>query len=186
MQDKDNLEKFIHENRTAFDAKEPREQVWDNIDTALEPKQQNNQLWYWKAAVILLIGAVAFLLIDRPTNGLDNLTIDEHQALEASNLEKFEELEMFYTSIISNKSSKLLVAQEEGDEFDYLGADINDLDMVYDDLKEVFLESQQSEEVLDRLIHILRQKIHLLNSQLDILESERLPEEMKSEIGLSM
>lgn len=185
MQGKDSLEKFIHENRAAFDNKEPSTHVWNKIDASLKPKQ-SNQLWYWKAAVILLIGAVTFLLIDRPANSLDNLTIDEHQALEASNLEKFEELEQFYTSIISNKSNKLLVELEDGDGFDYLGTDIKDLDVIYDDLKEVFLESQQSEEILDRLIHILRQKIHMLNSQLDILEQERLPEEMKSELGLSM
>lgn len=185
MQGKDNLEKFIHENRVAFDDKEPRAHVWNKIDSAIESKP-SNQLWYWKAAVILLIGAVAFLIIDRPADGLDNLTIDEHQALEASNLEKFQELEMFYTSIISNKNDKLLVELEDGGNFDYLGTDIEDLDIIYDDLKEVFLESQQSDEVLDRLIHILRQKIHVLNSQLDILEQERLPEEMKSELGLSM
>lgn len=185
MQGKDNLEKFIHENRMAFDDKEPKEDVWNKIDASLEPKQ-SNQLWYWKAAVVLLIGAVSFLLIDRSTDGLQKLTIDEHQALETSNLEKFEELELFYTSIISNKNDKLLVELEEGNEFNYLGTDIKDLDVIYDDLKAVFLESQQSEEILDRLIHILRQKIHMLNSQLDILERDRLPEDMKSELGLSM
>lgn len=184
MQGKDSLEKFIHENRMAFDDKKPNDHVWNKIDASLEPKQ-TNELWYWKAAVILLIGAVTFLLIDRPTDGLDKQIIDEHQALETSNLEKFEELELFYTSIISNKNEKLLVELEEGNEFDYLGTDIKDLDVIYDDLKEVFLESQQSEEVLDRLIHILRQKIHMLNSQLDILERERLPEDMKSELGLT-
>jgi len=186
MQGKDNLEDFIQENRAAFDLKTPRDQVWSSIEKEIEPRP-SNQLWYWKAAVILLIGAVTFLLIDRSSVTSGQLDIDEQQAaIEVASLEKFQELETFYTSIISNKVDKVSVALEEGNEFDYLVADIKSLDLIYHDLKDVFLESQQSEEVLDRLMHILRQKIHLINSQLDILERDILPEAMKKDVGVSM
>ncbi|OEK05175.1 hypothetical protein [Roseivirga misakiensis] len=185
MQGKDNLENFIRNNRAEFDDKSPSDNVWNAIERDLEPKT-TNQLWYWKAAVFLLVGAVTFLLIDRPNQDQVSPNIDEQQALlETANLEKFEELETFYSSIISNKISKLEGVEEDA-QFDYLEAEIKNLDVLYSDLKNVFLESQQSEEVLDRLIHILRQKIHLINSELDILESDRLPEEMRKEVGLSM
>jgi len=186
MQDKDNLEKFIENNREAFDLKEPKTDVWTNIETKLRP-ERSTTLWYWKAAVILLIGAVAFLLTDKymPLSQ-DEASFDESEILASNNLEKFEDLEVFYTSIISKKKNKVSEELETGKTFNFLEADLQELDVIYNDLKEVFLESQQSEEVLDRLLHLLRQKIHLLNSQLDILERNKLPEDMKERIDISM
>lgn len=186
MQDKDNLERFIEENRTGFDLKEPSQQVWTNIESKLRPSQKTT-LWYWKAAVFLLIGAVGFLLTDKFLPESETvISIEEQEILATSNLEKFEDLEVFYSSIISKKREKVSEELEAGDMINYLEADIKEVDVIYKDLKEVFLESQQSEEVLDRLLHLLRQKIHLLNSQLDILEKNKLPQEMKGETDISM
>ncbi len=185
QQDKDNLEQFIVENRAAFDGKEPNERVWSNIESKLESKAQPT-LWYWKAAVFLLIGAVGFLLANKYSTKKNQVAGVEELAQE-SNLEKFEELEMFYASIISNKSEKLSQELSESDDiFNYLEADIEELDVIYKDLKEVFIESQQSDEILDRLIHLLRQKIHMLNSQLDILDRDRLPYDMKQDLNRSI
>ncbi len=186
MQDKDNLERFIENNRGAFDLKEPKSDVWTNIEAKLRP-ERSTALWYWKAAVILLVGAVAFLLTDKylPLSQSET-SFDESEILASNNLEKFEDLEVFYTSIISKKKSKVSEELETGKVFNFLEADLQELDVIYNDLKEVFLESQQSEEVLDRLLHLLRQKIHLLNSQLDILERDKLPEDMKKELDISM
>lgn len=186
MQDKDNLERFIEENREGFDLKEPKQEVWTNIESNLQP-ERTNTLWYWKAAVFLLIGAVGFLLTDKFLPESETIiSIEQQQSLATSNLEKFEELEVFYSSIISKKREKVSEELEAGDMFNYLEGDIQELDLIYTDLKDVFLESQQSEEVLDRLVHLLRQKIHLLNSQLDILERDKLPQEMKEATGISM
>ena len=187
MQGKDNLEQFIREHRSSFDTKDPSSKVWDSIGQELaRGDSPRNTLWYWKAAVFLLIGAVGFLLVDKFA-GTAIPSIDESTlASEVSNLEKFQELEIFYTSIITEKSGKLNEELQDDEHFNHLEVDMKVLDELYADLKEVFLQSQQSEEVLNRLIHVLRQKIHLLNSQLDILEDEMLPEEMRAEPGISM
>ncbi|GEM_PF-795546 len=186
MQDKDKLARFIEENRQEFDLKEPKRQVWKGIESKLKPVQATT-LWYWKAAVFLLIGAVGFLLTDKFLPESETIiSIEQQEALATSNLEKFEELEVFYSSIISKKRAKVSEELGTGDMFNYLEGDIQELDVIYKDLKGVFLESQQSEEVLDRLVHVLRQKIHLLNSQLDILERDKLPEEMRKSIDISI
>lgn len=186
MQDKDNLERFIQENREGFDLKEPRQQVWAKVERGLRPSQTTT-LWYWKAAVFLLIGAVGFLLTDKFLPESETvISIEQQESLAMSNLEKFEDLEFFYSSIISKKREKVSEELEAGDMINYLEGDIKELDVIYKDLKDVFLESQQSEEVLDRLVHLLRQKIHLLNSQLDILERDKLPQEMKDGTDISM
>lgn len=185
QQDKDNLEEFVQKNREAFDTKEPDPKVWSHIESRLEPKESVSRLWYWKAAVFLLIGAVGFLLVDKYSPRTES-SIDGQQVLQVSNLEEFEELEVFYTSIISRKSDKLTEELSESSIFNYLEADLEELDLVYGDLKAVFLESQQSDEIMDRLIHILRQKIHLLNSQIDILEKDKFPKDIREGLDLSI
>ena len=100
MQDKDKLARFIQENRQEFDLKEPKRQVWKGIESKLKPVQATT-LWYWKAAVFLLIGAVGFLLTDKFLPESETIiSIEQQEALATSNLEKFEELEVFYSSII--------------------------------------------------------------------------------------
>ncbi len=186
MQDKDKLEYFIKENREGFDVSEPRKEVWTGIESKLSG-EESNRLWYWKAAVFLLIGAVGFLLADKFLPKSETIdSMEQLDALAASNLEKFEELEVFYSSIISKKRDKVSEELESGDMFNYLEADIKELDVIYKDLKGVFIQSQQSEEVLDRLVHLLRRKIHLLNSQLDLLERDKLPEAMRKDVSVSM
>ncbi len=186
MQDKDKLEYFIKQNKEGFDVNEPRKEVWTGIESKLRAEQPN-RLWYWKAAVFLLIGAVGFLLVDKFSPKSETIdSMEQLEALATTNLEKFEELEVFYSSIISKKREKVSEELESGDVFNYLEADMKELDVIYKDLKGVFLRSQQSEEVLDRLVHLLRRKIHLLNSQLDILERDKLPEAMRKDTSVSM
>ena len=179
MQGKDKLEKFIIENREAFDASEPKEDNWTRIESQLnfeaKPVSKPNVGWYWKAAVFLLLGAVGYLLVDRyevqPTNDL-----------EASNVEKFRELETFYTSLIANKKERLESELDSEVATVNLKVEMQELDDIYADLKELFLESQPSEQVMERLIHLLRQKLRVMDGQLEIIEREKLPESMQEEL----
>ncbi len=178
MQGKDNLEKFVAENREAFDDRMPGEELWSSIDKVLRTQVVAKTAWYWKAAVVVLLGAVSFLLFDKYS--VENQTLAELESAEVSNIDKFEDLESFYTSIISQKQVKLNEELENNDEvYNYVEADLEELNELYSDLKELFLESQPSDELLDRLLHLLRQKIHLINSQLDIIGTEKVPESMK-------
>ncbi|HEY9117642.1 MAG TPA: hypothetical protein VIN11_07435, partial [Roseivirga sp.] len=66
MQDKDKLEGFIEEHRGAFDSEVPHRRNWTAIEKKLgfsDEITQPKTPWYWKAAVVLLLGAVSFLLI---------------------------------------------------------------------------------------------------------------------------
>ena len=175
MQDRDNLEKFVAENREAFDDRLPNRDIWSAIDQDLRAQVQppTRTAWYWKVAVILLLGAVSFLLFDKYSVQTETLT--DLESAEESNVEKFEDLESFYASIINRKRIKLdeeLVSNSE--HYNYIEADLQELNELYADLKEMFLESQPSDELLDRLLHLLRQKIHLINSQLDIIGTEKI------------
>ncbi|GHE68901.1 MULTISPECIES: hypothetical protein [Roseivirga] len=180
MQDNDKLEALIRNNRESFDSHEPRPENWQKIEAELGFDQRRDNktqsLWLWKAAVILLLGVVAFLLADK---------YNQSEPLEEqlASVQHFEELETFYTSLINNKRERLSEVKGESS-FD-LQVEMKELDEIYSDLRELFLESQPSEQVLERLVHLLRQKLHVIDSQLEIIEQEQLPEEMKKEMEVN-
>ncbi len=182
MQGKDNLEKFVAENREALDDRMPNRDVWSAIDQDLRTEIKFQTAWYWKVAVVVLLGAVSFLLFDKYS--VQTQTLADIESLEVSNVDKFEDLESFYTSIISQKETKLNEELAQNREYyNYIETDLEELNELYTDLKELFLESQPSDELLDRLLHLLRQKIHLINSQLDIIGTEKVPS-VKSDLSI--
>ena len=188
MQDKDQLEQFISNNKEQFDLAEPSDRIWGAITDELEPETKKGTtqvLWYWKAAVVVLLAAVTFLMVDRFTN--NKVISEEPLAAEVSQVDTFKDMEVFYTSIINKKKERLNEELEGQEALNYLEADIAELDKLYQEMREFFLESQSSPEVMDRLMHLLRQRLHLINSQLDILEENKLPEEIKNNsVELSM
>ena len=183
MQDKDQLEQFISERRSEFDTIEPPKGVWDKIDKELDQQIESpttGVLWYWKAAVVVLLAAVTFLMVDK-------FSTEQVQPVEElAEVSEFEELETFYTSIISKKELKLEEAMKGEEAINYLEADIEELELLYNDLRKVYIEEQASPEVYDRLMHLLRRRLHLINAQLDIIAKEKLPEEVKLNTDLSM
>jgi hypothetical protein len=161
----DRLEDFIKENRGQFDELEPRHSVWEKIDVELtdgKVKSINLTMWLWKVAVVILIGAVAFLLVDR-------YTFKEQQIAAVTTVEEFNELETFYTSLISKKELRVEDATSSDDFFTFLATDIEEIDAIYIELKTTFEKDLETPAVLDALVHLLRQKLHLISSQLDVL-----------------
>ncbi len=169
----DRLEEFIKENRAQFDTEEPRHSVWEKIDVELSDKKVktlNSGMWFWKAAVVILIGAVTFLMIDR-------YNVEPALADEITTLDEFKDLETFYTSLITEKKSKIDSEIASDEFFTFLETDIQEIDAIYAELKKTFDEDQETPIVLNALVHLLRQKLHLLSSQLDAIN------EVKSDGG---
>lgn len=161
----DRLEDFIKENRGQFEEFEPRHSVWEKIDVALtdgKVKSINPAMWLWKVAVVILIGAVAFLLVER-------YTFKEQQIAALTTVEEFNELETFYTSLISKKELRVEDATASDNFFTFLETDIEEIDAIYAELKKTFEEDLETPAVLDALVHLLRQKLHLISSQLDVI-----------------
>ncbi len=181
MQGKDRLERFIAENSEAFDTEVPNKRNWNAIESELgfnDNRHRQNTSWYWKAAVFLLLGAVGFLLVDKYDFKVSNDQV--------SNLQKFEELETFYSSLIANKEERLASETPNREASVYLEVEIKELDEIYSDLKEMFLESQPSEQVMERLVHLLRQKLHVIDSQLERIEKQKIPEGVEDSAEISM
>ena len=166
---KDRLEQFIRENRAAFDDKEPGEKVWQGIsrdlDAGFPVKRLKKQLWYWKAAALLLLMTSGFLLwslLVQPASL-------ESELAKAS--KDFTEIEAFYFKQISEKR-QLIYHHEE----DLLGEvdfehELQKLDAMYQVLK-TDLDQRPSKEVVDALILNLLVRIDILNKALERLEEK--------------
>lgn len=157
----DNLEKFIENNRKAFDDKQPSDKVWGRINPKL-PKNNIN-MWWKVAAIIFFVSTVTLV----------------HQNYFTSNVSANElaELESFYFEQIDYKQS-LVYNSHEIDMESAIGLeeDLQKLDAMYKVLKEEW-QKRPSKEVLEALTLNLIVRIDILNRQLQAIEKPETPTE---------
>ncbi len=159
-----NLEEFIKSNREEFDNKQPREKLWDRIESDLD--QSNGYGWIWKAAAVLLLAVCSFLIWER----------NQFQSIGSSAVAEFQmdpaflETEIYYTNVISEQ--RMLVEQFDLNDPELKEAfrrDLASLDTMYQELKIEYVETS-NQAVLQALIDNLQLRMELLNQQVLILE----------------
>lgn len=160
-----NLEKFIKSNREEFDAKEPREKLWTQIESDLDGGKTDYG-WLWKAAVVVLLAVSGYLIWERA----QVQTIESTVASELQVDPEFVETELYCTQLITQK----ILVLEEYDIDDQkikevFKNDLSSLDSSYLELKQEFIDTN-NEAVLDALIDNLIVRMELLNQQLMILD----------------
>lgn len=155
----DQFEKFIMENRDAFDDAAPSDQVWNKIDKKMDGKRPVFSI-AWKVAAVLFLASTVFLLIDR-----------NNQAPAGPQLShEFIEAEDYYTTLISQRKEaiKQQLTPEQEEQFLF---DINQLDSMYTELKNTYKTNASNERVVDAMINNLQLRLDILNKQLEILEN---------------
>ncbi len=162
----DNLEKYLRSHRDALDVKEPRDKVWNRIETELD-ETPGHKMWLWKAAVIVLIAVCAFLVWER------NYWRDHSAAVAVSEINldpEFEETELYYTQLIQEKQQLIThYRQQNPDLVESFQADLDNLDSLYLELKTEFIETS-NQTVVEAMINNLQLRMELLNQQIKILE----------------
>ena len=65
---KDSLKEFVAQNKQAFDAHQPADSSWKQIEMKLPEKRFRlwNSVILWRSAAILLMGISIFLFISKP------------------------------------------------------------------------------------------------------------------------
>ena len=170
---KDELEKYILENREAFDHQEPPEDAWKKIaqKRGIHSFSGPNFNQLWKAAAVVFFVIAIGLWLER--RSLVEPYVSE-QAIE------LRQAEMYYEGIIEQKISLVnndqYLTQELGKTF---AGDIYQLDSVYRKLKLTW-EETPTERVRDAMIVNLQMRIELLNQQLQILETVKFRKNEKS------
>ncbi len=157
----DNLEKYIRENRAAFDRKQPPKRIWEELDKAL-PQKKNKTLRLWRGFRV----AAAVLLLLSVGGVLGNYMANKNFAAEniASKLpDDFTELENYYQQEVSSKMKQLTNVNMDKDQ---VTLDLDQLDAALEELKEDILSAPKGteEQIINAMILNYKTKIDLLET----------------------
>lgn len=188
---KDNLERFLRDNREAFDNKEPSDALWKKIETGLtnqQPEQaspfreiyKNQGLsaspkrgfqigwpsldWRVAASVAIFLLAGCFLYINRQYG-----VVSQPNVVAASPGYAKEVVQ--YTRLIDDKRVELKQLAEGNPEiYQAFAADLNRLEKSYRSLKADLPQNPNQEVLIQAMIQNLQLQINLLNEQLRVIE----------------
>jgi hypothetical protein len=181
------LEKFMRDNREAFDSEEPRPQVWASLEKQLAPPDKKGKVIAMKflrigvAAAVLVLAGIGVFYLATGTESVDppvvattpsELTpsVTEDKMLEEINPTYAKEVYHF-TQLIELKQTELKQIEKDNPELykQFIG-DINKLDSSYYALKNELPANPNREQLLEAMIQNLRLQTDLLNQQLNIIK----------------
>lgn len=157
------LEKFIRQNREAFDDKEPSQKVWNKIEASMNFSANGwwNSVVLWRAAAVIFMAFSIYLLIPKPF-------IKSQSADIAAS--EFNDVEAFYFEQITEKVA-MIDDFKKNEGLNGFTQDFQQLEAMYMILKEE-MKTQPSQKVKDALVLNLLVRINLLNQQLYKLDKE--------------
>ena len=172
------LEKFIDENRNAFDDMEPPGRAWEKIHQAIKKKSVLNfssgyfARWVAAAVVIIILSATAFLLLNKKENGdVANVRNRDTTVTDlVSNTPEHHEMNQF-AGIISVKQAELkLLAREQPELYKRFTSATLQLDSSYNILKNQISVTPNRELLIEAMIQNLQLQLDILNQQLSIIK----------------
>jgi hypothetical protein len=161
---KDRLERFVEENRDAFDALEPRSDLWLDISLKLLDKEEVSRpiwfrqtFWRYAAAVIILLSVgVGIFQLGRYTERVDTGIAFETAPLQDADLRKM---------------------GLAGD----FSRDLASLDSAYTRLKRDLYKGTNKEQIVDAMIQNLQMRSEIISRQIQTLNQIRTIKEDKKE-----
>lgn len=165
---KDKLEKFVLENREDFDVFEPDEKLWDGIQNDMTPVRKLN----WKtialrvaAVVVIFISSYFFHDFMQGDNNVNLTEVNTDQPNEQ--MQMLMEAEVFYTSQINSAQEEfILLSGNNTALIEDINYDLNELDTVFEDLKNDLKENGDNQEVVEAMIQNYRIKLQILEDML--------------------
>jgi hypothetical protein len=190
-----NLERFIRENREAFDHLEPNAALWDKIGDAIgENKQATTRVismsWVrWAVAATLflaLAGTVSYQLFwksrtaDLPIAQTNTTHEEPVDALVSQIDPQYAKLVSQFTEVIETKQNQLKkMAKDDPELYQKFSGDIQRLDSSYHVLRSTLNANPNTEQLLQAMISNLQMQIDLLNQQLSIIQQVKQPKSEK-------
>jgi hypothetical protein len=170
----DKFEKFITENREAFDIQDPDPKIWRKIKGNLQfSRRPEWKQILQKVAVIAVIFAASYLaneMVHRYQHG--ELKAD-HPATKSNSVPGLTEAEAYYTSLLNQKMDELKPVMANcpalAEELNY---DMTELDSVYTDLKKDLKDNMANQEVVEAIIENYRLKIKILEELLSEIKPQ--------------
>jgi hypothetical protein len=164
----DKFEKFVAENRDAFEIHEPDPKIWNRIESNLRFKNKTG--WRYilqRVAVVVVIFSASYVvneMVHRYTHG--ELKTD-HAEAKSNGVPGLKEAEAYYTNLLNQKMDELKPVMANcpalAEELNY---DMSGLDSVYTDLKKDLKDNMANQEVVEAIIENYRLKIRILEELL--------------------
>jgi hypothetical protein len=158
----DRFEKYIVENKAAFDFKSPPSSVWENIAAGLKRPGSTRYLRYWQAAAVVFFAVSIGLLVKniQPTSA----------TMVSESVVEFKTTEEYYLNVIESQQGILTTyLKQYPDLASDFKMDLTELSQNYNKLK-IDFESTGDTEVLNALIKNLQLQQELLQNQLNIIK----------------
>jgi len=185
----DRLEKFVEENRDAFDELEPRSDLWLDISLKLLDKEEVSRpiwfrqtFWRYAAAVIILLSVgVGIFQLGRYTERVDTgIAFDTAPLQEVA--PELARVEAYYTSLISEQRRQLQDAdlRNVGLAGDF-SRDLVSLDSAYTRLKRDLYKGTNKDQIVNAMIQNLQMRSEIINRQIQTLNQIRTIKEDKQE-----
>lgn len=184
---KDNLERFVRDNREAFDDKEPPIDLWHKLEMGLDkqnpaaaapspfqqihkPTSGNRQIgwpsldWRVAASIAVLLLAGSFLYMNQQYG-----VTHQPEIVAASPTYAKEVVQ--YTRLIDDKRAELKQMTEDNPSlYKEFATDLNRLENSYQSLKADLPRNPNQELLIQAMIQNLQLQINLLNEQLRVIQ----------------
>lgn len=188
---KDNLERFVRDNREAFDDKEPPGDLWNKIETGLNKQRSDRETpfqqiyknpsklgrsglgrqigwpnldWRVAASIAVLLLAGAFLYMNQQYG-----VTRQPEVVAAS--PTYAKAVVEYTQLIDDKRNELKQMTEGNPAlYQEFATDLDRLENSYQSLKADLPQNPNQEVLIQAMIQNLQLQINLLNEQLRVIQ----------------
>lgn len=170
---RDNLEKFIHKNREEFDSYEPDDGLWNKIEKKIRPhKTISWRMVVNRAAAVILIFAASYMV---------NRYFDKDRVADRIRSKKekpviipeLREAEIYYSGLINEKLQEIKPMLADNPMLEKeINVDLNQLDSIYDGLKQDLMDNIANQEVIEAMIQNYRLRLSILEDVLSQLKPE--------------
>lgn len=157
------LEGFVKENKKAFEAKGPSDQLWSRIEAELDKKSKKKpiKLYQWLSVAAVLVLSLGIYFSYPKTNS--EIAVADVSA-------DYGKREVQFASLIEEKRDSLaLYSKENPDLFKKFVSDLKELDENYEGLKKELQTSPNPEAVVSEMMKNLQIQADILSQQLSII-----------------
>ncbi len=189
-----NIERFIRDNREAFDNMIPNPTLWNKIGEVVGEKKKTTRVismsWVrWAVAATLflaLAGTLTYMLFFKPVTEKTPLAGQTKTGSEAIDLvlnqidPQYAKIISQFMEVIGEKQSELKAIEKDNPElYQKFSGDIQRLDSSYNVLRSTLNANPNTEQLLQAMISNLQMQIDLLNQQLSIIKQVKQPKSEK-------
>ncbi|ADB41569.1 hypothetical protein [Spirosoma linguale] len=197
---KDNLERFVRDNREAFDDKEPPNSLWQKLEQELDKQQPERDMPFrqihinstqaggesttgqsptrlasrqigWPALDWRVAASIAVLLLAGVFMYMNHEYGVAHQPEVVAASPMYAKEVMHYTELIDVKRAELKqMTQDDPELYAEFATDLDRLEKSYQSLKSDLPKNPNQEVLIQAMIQNLQLQINLLNEQLRVIQ----------------